>query len=156
MNLVKKFVANVLKEQYKETYQKETPSRETMQSLEGKVFKFYGAYNSEDIIEPIRQFKLNDLVFDCNEEEIDYEYDVLAVSEISTYNPEVFSQQPLALVKVLHMVQGEFHGWNFVDVRDQHVWLKIGTNIEDGYSAYSVFEYTPKQHDETFRNNKSF
>ena len=127
---------------------KPTPGENAMKPLEGKNFRFYGGYGGS--INPPWFFKLNDVVYQCQEEEVDYGYNLLDVVESFNYNPDNFSQTPLAIIKVMPVSDGLFNGWDLVDVRDQHVWLRVGTHIED-YEAWVEFEYTPKQHDEERR-----
>jgi len=37
-----------------------------------------------------------------------------------------------------------FEGYEFRDIEDGHMWLKIGTDYADEYYPCFVFRYTPK------------
>ncbi len=40
---------------------------------------------------------------------------------------------------------GEFIGWQLVDVTDNHVWLRFGTDNCNDYYPYFMFNYMPKK-----------
>ena len=56
----------------------------------------------------------------------------------------IFFRTPLAKVKVEEGGGEIFYGFRFVDIKDNHVWLEVGTNYDDSYYPYCVFNYFPK------------
>ena len=50
----------------------------------------------------------------------------------------IFFRTPLAKVKVEEGGGEIFYGFRFVDIKDNHVWLEVGTNYDDSYYPYCV------------------
>lgn len=107
----------------------------TFEELVGKEFDFYGVN--------CNCFKLGTKVWEALEDPDDG-YRSFMDSVVSTFKVYVFSRTPLARVKVVEE-DDVFEGYKLVDVRDNHVWLRFGTEHYDYYYPYFVFDYQPKE-----------
>ena len=100
-------------------------------------FDFYGVCNNE--------FKLGDTVYEAVEDPDDGYRSYLGSIEVKN-SDGIFFGMPLARVKAVAVSDHrDLDGWEFVDVTDGHVWLRVGTDCGDSYYPYFVFEYSPKR-----------
>lgn len=58
---------------------------------------------------------------------------------------KIFFGVPLARVRARETMTGsgydKFEGWELVDVKSDHVWLRVGTNNTDDYYPFFTFDY---------------
>jgi len=108
----------------------------TFEEMVGKTFKFYGVH--------CNCFKLNTLVWEAIENPDDG-YRSYLDSVIRIGQKLVFSSREFARVRVEEADNGYFRGWQLVDEKDNHVWLRFGTDDYDDYYPYFVFDYQPKK-----------
>lgn len=102
-----------------------------------KTFRFYGVCGTA--------YKLDDRVWEAKEDESDGYRSYLQSILLTDDKNLVFFDQPLALVQVIKVNDPDgLQGWHLVDVKDEWVWLKVGTNYHDDCYPYFVFEYLPK------------
>ncbi len=109
----------------------------------GMTGKFYGVCNE--------YFKIDDFVFKVQEDENDgYRSclgDILAVNKKEQKNL-IFFKTPIATVRIEATTDSywnqSFEGYNLVDIKDGHVWLKFGTTNYDDYYPCFVFYYQTK------------
>lgn len=106
----------------------------------GKRFGFYGVDGN--------RFKLGRWVFEALEDEEDGYRSHLKDIERRDHSDAIFFKRVLAVVKVIEFEETEGYGdegWRFVDVKDGHVWLEIGTNNVDDYYPCFYFRYNAKE-----------
>jgi len=119
--------------------------KDILEQMVGKVFGFYGVDN--------HMFKLGGAVLEAKEDESDGYRSYLKSIKVVKGPPPIFFKTPIAKVKVKRVpppktftnYDEELEGYHLVDVKDGHVWLKVGTNYADSYYPFFVFEYTPKR-----------
>lgn len=101
-----------------------------------KVFGFYGVDGNA--------FKLGGHVFEAVEDPSDGYRSMLR--EVAEKDPSglIFFRRPLAKVQVKRVDEGNFEGYVVVDVTDDHVWLRLGTDHSDDYYPCFIFAYQPK------------
>ncbi len=99
--------------------------------LIGKKMKFYGVDNN--------CFKLGNQVFEAVEDEDDGYRSYLDSVQLLDTDRLIFFDRPLDTVQVVD--QGD---WFILLGKDDHVWLRFGTDYADDYYPMFVFEYTPK------------
>ena len=106
-----------------------------MDKLVGKTFKFYGAFNN--------YFKLDRTIYEALENPDDGYRSFL--EHVMAVNKKVsgFFKQPIAKVKVVE--DDYIKGWALVDIKDDHVWLEMGTGDWDDWYPYFMFAYHPKK-----------
>lgn len=107
---------------------------------DGKWHDFYGVDSN--------RFKLGSHVFEALEDESDGYRSYLETIK-SCLNPiDIFFKKPLTKVKVEVAPEGEYvdgtDTWQLVD-KDNHVWLRVGTDNTDDYYPRFVFEYHSKE-----------
>ena len=90
-------------------------------------------------------FKLGDTVFEALENEDDGYRSYMDSVEVKDPTGLIFFGRPLARVKLESINEKDvFSGYRLVDIADDHVWLRLGTdNLDDYYPAF-IFEYAPK------------
>ena len=108
----------------------------TFEEMVGKTFKFYGVN--------CNCFKLNTIVWEAIEDESDG-YRSYLDSVVRINNTLVFSSREFARVRVEEDDNRYFDGYQLVDEKDNHVWLRFGTDYCDDYYPCFVFEYQPKK-----------
>lgn len=108
-----------------------------------KQFRFYGVDNN--------WYKLDDTVWEAEEDESDgYRSYLQSIQLVENPQEEklIFPDVPLAFVQVHEVDNAQrndnFKGWALVDIKDNWVWLKVGTDYSDSYYPHFVFEYHPK------------
>ena len=110
--------------------------RKIMDDLQGKKFGFYGVDNN--------CFKLGRKVYEAIENEDDGYRSFLESVEVVA-DEGIFFDRPLGYVEVkCSGPRNYFDGYLLVDVKDGHVWLRVGTDKCDDYYPYFVFDYQPK------------
>ncbi len=104
----------------------------------GKKFGFYGVDGN--------LFKLGRWIFEALEDEQDGWRSSLDDIERRDQSDAIFFKRALAQVEVQEFDEeyGD-DGWRFVDVKDGHVWLAIGTNYNDDYYPCFYFRYHAKE-----------
>lgn len=90
------------------------------------------------------QFKLGDKVFEAKEDPSDGYRSYLGSIEVVN-SDGTFFKTSLDQVKVIEKDTGYFKGYELVSMKDGHVWLKVGTNNNDDYYPYFVFNYSPRE-----------
>jgi hypothetical protein len=101
-----------------------------------KEFDFYGVCDNH--------YKLDNKIWEAIEDPGDgYRSYLQSVEETSDYTG-IFFPEPLAKVIVVRVNRNYFKGYEIIDVKDNHVWLKIGTDNTDDYYPWFVFDYQPK------------
>ena len=106
-----------------------------MEELLGKKFGFYGVDNN--------CFKLGRKIYEAIENEDDGYRSYLDSVNIVNIDG-IFFNKPLGYVEVKAIDTGYFDGYIVEDVKDGHVWLRVGTDNADDYYPMFVFEYQPK------------
>lgn len=107
------------------------------EEMVGQEFGFYGVDGNT--------FKLKKLVFEAMEDESDGYRSCLGSVEKKDPSGLVFFKRRVAKVKVVAVDEGSFIGHDLVDVKDGHVWLRLGTDHADDYYPCFVFNYQPKK-----------
>lgn len=107
---------------------------EVFENQIGKMFYFYGVN--------CNCFKLDEKVWEALEDPNDG-YRSFMDSVVLNFDNLVFPRQSLTRVKVL--VDEDLDGFQLVDEKDGHVWLRFGTDETDCYYPFFAFEYQPKQ-----------
>lgn len=105
-------------------------------SLVGKKYSFYGVDNN--------QFKLGRVAYEAIENEDDGLRSYLGSVIVKNIKKSIFFRQAIADVYLISIDEGYFTGYQLVDVKDSHVWLRFGTDNSDDYYPWFVFEYSPK------------
>ena len=100
------------------------------------TYKFYGVYDM--------MFKIGPYIFEAVEDPDDGYRSYLTSVEVRTDEKLVFLGKSFATVRVEELNEGEFGGYQLVDVEDGHRWLKFGTDYADDYYPCFVFRYTIK------------
>lgn len=106
-----------------------------------KLYSFYGANH--------RTFKLGSLVFEALEDEDDGYRSYLDSVPLVSHN-ETFSDTPFANV-FYSTKNGLSDGFELRD-KTGHVWLLVGTDSNDEYYPYFIFQFTPKLNIKSFAN----
>lgn len=97
------------------------------------IYKFYGVDNNF--------FKLDDTIYEVVEDPDDgYRSYMRELRVVPSSEGLIFNHTPIAEVI-----------WNnydedlnmLIDASTGHVWLRFGTNTDDSYYPWCVFEYTP-------------
>ncbi len=100
-----------------------------------KTFNFYGVCDT--------CYKLDDVVWEAIEDPSDGYRSYLQSIEVKENAGHLtFSFDPIAVVKVV--LDNDYDGWKLVDVEDNWVWLRVGTDKYDDYYPTFVFNYAPK------------
>jgi hypothetical protein len=119
--------------------------------LVGKRFAFYGVDNNV--------FCLSDKsgkrrAYEVMEDEEDGYRSSLKDYRQVPLKGHIFFRQPIANVRLEAVETGRtgapnygrsFDGFQFVDVRTGHVWLRFGTEDYDDYYPCFIFDYTPRE-----------
>ena len=108
----------------------------TFDEMVGQQFKFYGVY--------CNCFKLDKLVYEAVEDEDDGYRSCLNEVVLVDKGSMIFQRRMLARVVVGEADHGDFEGWQLIDAKDGHVWLRFGTDHVDDYYPMFTFEYQPK------------
>ena len=112
-----------------------------MDSLKGESLKFYGVENRVFCVSIGRSRKRR--AFEAVEDESDgYRSMLDEIREVTT-DGKIFFDRPIATIFVKEVESG-FSGWELVDAKDGHVWLRFGTDNADDYYPMFTFEYDPK------------
>jgi hypothetical protein len=99
-----------------------------------KTFQFYGVCQN--------CYKLDNVVWEAIEDPSDgYRSYLQSIELKENVGNLTFSFNPFATVKV--EPDYECNGWKLVDVKDDWVWLRVGTDFDSQYPIF-VFKYTPK------------
>ena len=106
-------------------------------SLVGKEYKFYGIDNN--------QFKLDKVVYEALEDAEDGYRSYMDSVVVKDVEKSIFFRQSIAVVKLVDCDERDFSGYALIDITDNHMWLKFGTDNSDSYYPYFVFEYSPKE-----------
>lgn len=100
------------------------------------VCKFYGVDNLT--------FKLDYDIYEAIEDPDDGYRSLLRCVRLKNSDELIFFRKSIAQVSVLTSDEEFFEGYEFRDIEDGHMWLKIGTDYADEYYPCFVFRYTPK------------
>lgn len=104
---------------------------------ENKIYKFYGVDNY--------RFKLDKTVYEAIEDENDGYRSYLDSVVVIDSKDDIFFNRAIAKVKATEVDDGNyFRGYEFIDITDNHMWLKIGTDNYDDYYPCFLFQYYPK------------
>ena len=106
------------------------------EDLVGKTFGFFGV--------DCNAFKLGGLVFEAIEDEDDGYRSYFTSVEVKDPTGLIFFKTEVAEVTVARYLDQDFDGYELVDVRDGHVWLRLGTDSSDQYYPMFTFRYWPK------------
>lgn len=117
-------------------------------SMVGYVYDFYGVDNNTFCI----GINGKRCAFEAIEDEDDG-YRSYLDSVVVSMKDHIFFSTPIAQVRLeVHNVfhpraatEKTFEGWRFIDVKDGHVWLTVGTDLNDDYYPYFTFDYEPKK-----------
>lgn len=107
---------------------------------------FYGVDNNVMCLQADR-WESKKIAFEALEDENDgYRSMLEELREVPVEN-YIFFQTPVALVRVEEIkdpaaYRDGFYGWQLVDVKTQHVWLRFGTKEDDCYPQF-IFSYMP-------------
>lgn len=118
-------------------------------SLQGAVMDYYGADSSSS------QFKVDGLVFKVLEDPDDGYRSHLGAIEYGDQSTSIFFRSPIARVRVEVFTEltdsrvgwddGHCEGYRLVDIDDDHVWLRFGTDNADDYYPCFIFVHHPKE-----------
>jgi hypothetical protein len=114
---------------------------------------FYGVDNNVMCLQADR-WESKKIAFEALEDENDgYRSMLEELREVPVEN-YIFFQTPIALVRVEEIKDRDgFYGWQLVDVKTQHVWLRFGTEEDDCYPQF-IFSYMPDKN-QLFTNDTS-
>lgn len=108
--------------------------KDELENLVGSEANFYGVDNN--------CFKLGRQVFEAVEDESDGYRSYLGSIEVRDPKGLTFFGRPVAKVRIEKVDDGSsFDGYQLVDVRDGHVWLRVGTDHADYYYPCFTFQY---------------
>jgi hypothetical protein len=112
---------------------------DTFVSMVGGKYDFYGM--THDAV------KLNDMIFEVLEDPDDgYRSFLGAVRIADKDSNHVFFRTPIARVEIKPVdISEKFSGYYFIDVKDNHRWVEIGTKYLDDYYPSFVCKYNPKK-----------
>lgn len=107
-------------------------------SMVGGEYDFYGMEHNA--------VKLNDMIFEILEDPNDGYRSYLGAVRIADSDSQyIFFRRSLAKIRIEAIDDGEiFMGYYLVDVKDNHVWCRIGTSYVDDYYPSFTCEYSPK------------
>jgi hypothetical protein len=103
----------------------------------GREFYFYGVDSL--------MFKLGRYVFEAVEDESDGYRSYFGSFESRNAADGIFLNRAVARVRVESYEDHSSDGWRLVDLRDGHVWLRVGTDNTDDYYPMFVFDYQPRE-----------
>lgn len=105
--------------------------------LVGTEQNFYGVCDTH--------FKLGNVVWNAIEDENDGYRSYLDSIEETKPAGLVFTQTPLARVKIEKYDISTADGFRLIDIADGHKWLEVGTENTDDYYPWFSFVYAPKE-----------
>jgi hypothetical protein len=113
---------------------------DVLDSLKGESLKFYGVENN---VFCVATGSGKRRAFEAVEDPDDgYRSMLRDVREVPV-DGRIFFGRPIAMVLIKEVESG-FSGWELVDAKDGHVWLRFGTDNADDYYPLFTFEYDPK------------
>lgn len=107
-----------------------------VQELVDRSFGFYGVSDN--------CFKIGRKVYEVLENEDDGLRSSLDHVRVVDPDGRPFFRRALARVTLKVDHERDFEGWKLVG-DNGHTWLRFGTDFDDTYYPYFVFEYTPKR-----------
>jgi len=84
------------------------------------------------------------LTYEAIEDQDDGYRSYLDSVEIKDPSGLIFFQGPVAIVSIEHTKDSYSDIFEFKDVVDNHIWLRVGTENCDDYYPWFVFEYSAK------------
>lgn len=101
-------------------------------------YNFYGVDNT--------RFKLGKQVFEATEDPNDgYRSCLGSIDVTKASEGDIFHRTPLDKVKATEIkTEYGFQGYAFVSTKDEHEWLRVGTDYSDDCYPSFVFQYTPR------------
>jgi hypothetical protein len=99
-------------------------------------FEFYGVCGN--------RYKLDDTVWEAIEDPGDGYRSYLGSIELVMHGEDIFFPDPIATITVEKFDEEDSNGYRLIDIKDQHIWLEIGTANTNDYYPYFVFRYEPK------------
>ncbi len=110
-------------------------------SFKCELYQFYGVDANSFRI----SFGGEKITLEAVEDPDDGYRSYLECIRVSKENNLIFNNIPYALIKIVITNDSGYQGFEFRGFDDDHVWLRVGTNLYDDYYPYFVFEYTPKE-----------
>jgi len=107
-----------------------------MDDLLGKKFGFYGVDND--------CFKLGRNVYEAIADDSDGYRSYYDSVQVINDDDGIFFKRPLGYVIIEDYDDGQFEGYAFRDVDNEHIWLLVGTDWCDTYYPCFTFTYRPK------------
>lgn len=98
-------------------------------------FAFYGVFGTK--------FKLGDSVFEAIEDPYDGYRSYLDTLEIASKGNAVFSRTPIASVFIMLVDRESTQGYELIDAKTGHIWLRVGTDDYGDYYPCFIFQYEP-------------
>jgi hypothetical protein len=111
------------------------------EELTGAELKFYGV----DCNTFCLGLGNKKMVFEAVEDESDGYRSMLEDVRSVSGEGHIFFDMPLARVIVMDWDTGGEGGYQLIDSDTGHVWLSMGTNYNDEYYPYFIFQYTPSE-----------
>jgi len=85
------------------------------------------------------------ITLEAEEDEDDGYRSYLRCINVSNSKGLIFFSKPIAFVKIVVTDSYSYTGFEFRDLTDDHVWLRVGTDEYDETFPYFVFDYSPKK-----------
>jgi hypothetical protein len=119
-----------------------------LKTLIGYEYDFYGVDNTTFRIGTSKSLVTLDAMEDPDDGYRSY-FGCFRVSNVG-----VFFKTPISRVRLVDFDEDNFRGWGLIDVKDDHVWLRVGTDYNDDYYPCFIFDYQPKpvREDRTWKN----
>jgi hypothetical protein len=118
-------------------------------ALVGAEVDYYGADEGDNT------FMVDCVVFKAVEDPDDGYRSYLGTINYTEDHNSIFFRTPIARVRIETFDKeldhenpeklGDYHGYRFIDVVDDHVWLEFGTRDYSDYYPYFVFRHRPKK-----------
>jgi hypothetical protein len=114
------------------------PKQTFFEKCVGKKWKFYGVDGN--------LFKLGPCIFEAIEDPDDGYRSYLGSVEVrpNKTGGAIFFKRALATVELVETGTSTYDGFSLVDVKDDHIWLRVGTDTSEDYYPSFVFDYLPK------------
>ncbi len=104
----------------------------------GQEYDFYGVDN--------HKFKLgignSTIVLEAIEDAEDHYRSYLKTVKSVQEENDIFYKKPFAKVKIVKIDEPDFDGYLLID-KNNHVWLRVGTEDHNTYYPTFIFGYTP-------------
>lgn len=111
--------------------------------LVGYSWDFFGVENNIFVIGAGN----NIIAFEALEDPDDgYRSHLDKIESVSLKNI-IYNRNPIAEIKIVEIEENSFHGYHFIDVKDNHIWLKVGTDNWDDYYPCFQFDFHPKKNE---------